>query len=95
MITIPQEVRNYVANKLVGKDVIPILVNNDKKLMELPMDRFALSDDGFYLDTAGLIVLPNAILNRNYNPFRKDTKIELELDEDFLKIRGGFELPWQ
>ena len=64
-----------MAEELVGKRVIPRLFTTED-VIELPIDRFARDDDGYYLVNAGLSVSPRAILNK----YSGETII-LELDE--------------
>jgi hypothetical protein len=93
---IPEQWADSMAKNLVGEDVIPILLNVDtKKPRELPIDRFALDDDGYYLVNANLRVPTKAILRQYHNPNIEE--ITLQLDEYSLKDRElcGVKIPWQ
>ena len=89
---IPTSKAGDIAKRFIGKDIIPILIE-EGSLNELETDRVALDDDGLYLVNANLRFQPEAMLAQNYNP-REDSHTKIKFDSYLLKKRELFGLSW-
>ena len=90
---IPKSITEEVARELVGTDITPILCNTQGEAIDLPVDRFAMDDDGYYLVKAGLRFPAEAILNK-ISSDSGSAKFEIEFDEYLLKRRELSDFQW-